>query len=280
MSAPASGMPVPPRRLSGRGAPRILSTSTTFYAFLAVYGIIGVELYVAAIGFPEVLPMGFLVLTASLVLLVLGGIFDEDPTRRRFYLAAAVLLLFTYVRLVFVGALAPIPEILLSYLILGGSLVLYQTATRVRVRVGSLQPGTLRRTLPLAIPLGLGFAILDVILPFQTRDYLGEVSWLAVGVASTVAFLDEYWFRGVLQAQMVAVSTPLEGGLGTALLFAVFAAPMGDPFLITYRAGLGLVLGYLVWRHRLLSLALATRVVAAVLAILLGDLLLWVGLVP
>ncbi len=230
--------------------------------FLAAYIVVARGLFLAATGDPILLPATILLLTGLLFALILGGVFDSEPAHRRFYLAAAILPTFTLVRLTLIGTLAPLSEQILSYLLLAATLVFYQHATQAGARSVSLRTTGLIRSLRDAIPLGFAVALVALLLLPAPLPFLPEEAVLAILAAAGIAFIDEYFFRGILQSQISAVSRPVVGWLATAFLFAAFAASTGDVTVIAFRAGLGLLLGFLVWWRGLLPHALMTRTVS------------------
>lgn len=238
-------------------------------AIVAVYGLIATSLYVAALGDLRFLSMGIVLLPILLTALVLLGVFAPSETHRRFYLAAAILPIFTLINLTLVGTLPPLTQALVAYLVLGIALIVYQQATGARIPPEGLQPRRVLLSLPPAIPLGLGIALIAVLLFSRESPYPMEEVTTAVLVAAAVAFVDEYLFRGVLQFQATAVSRPILGWLAAVILFVAFAAPSGDFLIIAYRAWLGLLLGFLVWWRHLLPLALMVRAVAAIALVVL-----------
>ncbi|MEE9196826.1 MAG: CPBP family glutamic-type intramembrane protease [bacterium] len=202
----------------------------------------------------------------------MGGVIDSEPAHRRFYLAAAILPTFTLVRLSLIGTLAPLSEEILSYLLLAATLVFYQHATQAATGRMSLRGPDIIRSLRDAIPLGFALAIAALILLPAPLSTVPEEAVFAILAAGAVALIDEYFFRGILQSQISAVSRPVVGWLATAFLFAAFAATTGDLTVIAYRAGLGLLLGFLVWWRGLLAHALMTRTVSVLLIGVLAPL--------
>ena len=230
--------------------------------FLAAYTIVARGLFLAATGDPILLPATILLLTGLLFALILGGVIDPEPAHRRFYLAAAILPTFTLVRLTLIGTLAPLSEQILSYLLLAATLVFYQQATQAGTGSVSLRANNLLRSLRDAIPLGFVVALAALLLLPAPLPYVPEEAVFAILAAGAIAFIDEYFFRGILQTQISAVSRPVVGWLATVFLFTAFAASTGDLTVLAYRAGLGLLLGFLVWWRGLLAHALMTRTVS------------------
>jgi membrane protease YdiL (CAAX protease family) len=83
-------------------------------------------------------------------------------------------------------------------------------------------------------------------------------------VAGPVAFLDELWFRGFLQARIGSVTSKLPSWLATALLFAAYGAPFGSVPTVAFRLLLGLVLGAIATRPGNVPLVLIARTVTAI----------------
>ncbi len=232
------------------------------FAFLATYAVVARGLFLAATGDVVLLPATILLLTAMLVALILGGVIATEPAHRRFYLAAAILPTFTLVRLTLIGTLPPLSEEILSYLLLAATLIFYQHAAQAGLPGMRLRPGVLVRSLRDALPLGFALALAALLLLPAPPFVIPEEAVFAILAAGAVAFIDEYWFRGILQSQISGVSNPVVGWLVTVGLFVAFVASTGDLAILAYRGGLGLLLGFLVWWRRLLPLALMTRTVS------------------
>ncbi len=250
--------------------PRVPASLTwSVLAFVAVYGLIATSLFAAAVGDLRFLLWGIALLSALLTALVLLGVFANSEIHRKFYLAAAILPVFTLINLTLVGTLPALTQALVSYLVLGIALIVYQQATGARIPPEGLQPRRVFLSIPTAIPLGLGIALVAVLLFSRESPYPMEEVITAVLVAAAVAFVDEYLYRGILQFQVAAVSRPALGWLAAVLLFVASAAPSGDFLMIAYRAWIGLLLGFLVWWRQLLPLALMVRAVAAIALVVL-----------
>ncbi len=243
--------------------------SWSLLGFVAIYTLIATGLSLAAIGNLILLPHSVILLTVLLLALALGGVFAPLPAQRQFYLAASLLPIFALVRLGLVAALPPPAELFLPYLILGAALAFYARVNYPGTTSVNLRVADLVVNLRYAIPLGSAIGLVELFVFAPQVSYDVGDAWLAAIVAGFIAFLDEYLFRGVLQSQTGAVSRPVIGWLATAVLFVADAAPTGDPTTLIFRAGLGLFLGYLVWRRGRLPLALMIRVVSAVLVALL-----------
>ncbi len=246
-----------------------LSLTWPLLAFLAAYGFIAGSLYLAALEDLTLLTVGMSLLPVLLTGFVLGGVFARYAAHRRFYLAAAILPMFTLISLTLVLTLPTVAQALVSYLVLGIALIVYQQATRSRIPPEGFRARDVVTSIPIALPLGFIVAYLGVTIFSRTSPYPETELTTAVLVAAAVAFLDEYLFRGVLQSQVGAVSRPAIGWLATAGLFVAFSAPSGDPFTILFRAWVGILLGFLVWWRRLLPLALMVRTTAAVFLVVL-----------
>lgn len=236
--------------------------------FLLLYGFVAAALYLGAGGDTRLLPGSLALLPLLLTLGILGGAFARVPAHRGFYLAASTVPLFTLLSLTLVGTLPTLTQSLVSYLLLGITLIVFQQATHTRIPPEGLEGRAFLRTLPYGLGLAAAFALVTYLIFDLPPLFPGEPATTAVLVAAAVAFLDEYWFRGVLQSQVAAVTTPFVGWLATVLLFVAVAAPQGDPMVLVSQAWIGILLGYLVWWRGLLPLALVVRTAAAILLVL------------
>lgn len=237
--------------------------------FLGAYVVVEVALYFAERGHPLAFSLAMVLLTALLLVLVIGAVLARETVWRRFGLAAATLPLFTFVRLALQGSIPPLAEVLLRYFILGLTLLLFQVVTNTRLRVAGLRTGDLLASLRIAIPIGATIALLGrLFLPVPSL-YVGQDTALLIVVAGSVAFWDEYWFRGILQSQIAAAYRPVTGWGATVVLFVAFDVSAVDPTTLVFRAALGMLLGYFVWRRRSLQTALAVRTTFAIVLIAL-----------
>lgn len=212
---------------------------------------------------------GALLLDVSLlVFLTLAGIWTPRPSGRALTLAAALLPMFTLARLIFFGTI-PLPAVgLLSYLFMTIGLAYVLSTPRAPPTEGRRR-GSVYATeiLTIAAPIGFLLAFAGIFLsPDSLRG--PAPGWAGVAIAGTVAFIDEFYFRGVLQPALSGDSTPVAGWMTTTALFGALAATQGGAGFTAFQTGLGFALGVLVLRpHRLsLVLALTARVVTATVA--------------
>ncbi len=241
------------------------------FGFVAVFWLVAVGLYLAALGNTALLVLSMGILAVLLILVVVSGSFAIMPTHQSFYLAIATLPIFMFVQLTLVPRVTPLIEPLLAYLILAVTLLIYHQTTRVRVEAAGLRRNQIVVAIALAIPAGMGLAFANRLLLPEAPSIVPRYAGLAILVAASSAFLDEYWFRGILQSRIEATGGASAGWLATAALFAAASTYRADFGVLAFRAGLGVFLGSLVWWRRLLPLTLAIRTATAVALVILSG---------
>ena len=232
---------------------------------MGTYLAVQTGLYLAAVGNETLLLASMVLLSALLAASVLAGAFTESPPFRGFCLSVSVLAVFTFASLVLGGALPPTVRDLLSYLLLGSSLVFLRSPSGAAKGLHLPPRPVLLKVALVAAPTGVALGALQVLIMPQASSFSGGGGWMGVLVAGSVAFVDEYFFRGVLQRHVESETTANLGWSSVALVFAVFAAPSGNATAIAFRVGGGAVLGLLVSRTRVVLLSCVARAVAALL---------------
>jgi membrane protease YdiL (CAAX protease family) len=210
---------------------------------------------------------------AALVLLsagvFVGSLWDLRPTAQRFYLALSILPGLTIARLAFEGISPAALDPLFVYLLLAITLLALQQATPGESGLEDLRRRSLLPALALGGALAASFTVLGAVLPLEKGAAPLGPLWIPALVLIPSAFLDEFWFRGILQRGLSQAASPGWGALATVLLFASYGAPFGDLNALLFRAAYASVFGVLaIRRQNLLVLLVARTAMTAALLVL------------
>ncbi len=238
-------------------------------AFLGVYGLISVMLNLGLGG-------GATVFVGSLILLVLlgagvfvGSLLEVGAAGQWFYLTLSILPGLTIARLAFAALPQPILDPLFAYLLLAGTILVLGPHPEAIVGARRLRREHLLRALPIGGALAAGLVALGLVLPLEGGPIPQGPVWFPILVLAPAAFLDELWFRGILQGAVARVTSAPGGWLATVVLFAAYGSPFSTLSAILVRLGVGVVLGALAIRRENVPAVLIARplVVAALVAL-------------
>jgi membrane protease YdiL (CAAX protease family) len=263
---------------TGRNATRFrLSLPVNRYAgflafFVCVYALIQ-TLLTSSKGEPG--PF-FSVGLAALVLLsagaFVGSLLDSRRDAQRFYLALSILPGLTLARLAFLGISPAVLDPLFAYLLLAVTLLVLQQATPGESGLERVQRRHVLRALVLGGALAGAFTVLGVVLPLANPASSPAPAWIPALVLIPSAFLDEFWFRGVVQGGVARISSPTWGAVATVLLFASYGVPFGGLNPLLFRAAVASVLGAVAIRRQNLLVTLVARTaMTAALALLIPS---------
>ena len=257
--------------------PRQLGVLIGLFALL--YGV-GQAAVALSIGGPEgLLPASLFLLVLLAAGLFFAGVFEPRKDVQQLYVAVALMPVLTIARLSFYAGILTAYDPLFVYLLLGVTLIGFRQAWRGPPLVTVERPKRLILALPLVAILTFGFVDLALYLPRGPSVPVSGPIWFGAFVAGPVAFLDELWFRGILQTRIARLTSPGVAFLVTAALFTAYGAPFGPPGILPFRLALGLMLGSIAIREDRLLLALGSRTAIAIAFVVLSPGLLGTSLV-
>lgn len=247
-------------------------------AFVCGYGIAAAFLALSADGPSTLYPGGLLLLVLLGAGVFVGNLLDPRTTGQRFYLGLSIVPGLTVARLAFRGMPPEILDPLFVYLLLAVTVLVFRQTTGAPSGLRELTRDQWARALPLGGALAVGLAILGIVLYAPGGFASGGPAWIPVLVVAPVAFLDEFWFRGLLQRALASVTSTKWGWLATSAIFAAYGAPFCTPATFAFRAAYGLALGALAMRRENLPVVLLARTGMVVAIAALNPSLVGTGL--
>jgi membrane protease YdiL (CAAX protease family) len=256
---------IPPRgALSQEPSHAALPSSVVLATFVLLYAVGAAMLAVSIAGDASLYAPGLFLLVLLSAAVFVGSLRASADALQRFYLVLTIAPGLTIARLTFVSAVPPAFDLLFVYFLLAGTLAVYRQAGAGEPLVVVGDAGKVLRGLPSAGIVAVALAILALQLPRAGVPAGVGPAWIGVTVAAPVAFLDELWFRGVLQQRLQAVTSRRTSWLATALLFVAYGEPFGTVTSLAFRMVVGLVLGAIAARPGNLPLVLVARTLMAV----------------
>jgi hypothetical protein len=240
-------------------------------AFVSTYGLVATLLVMPAE--PSLAPfvgaMALLVLLCASVFI--GSLLAARHTVQRAFLALSVVPALTITRLVFADATLPVLDPLFVYLLLAAALTTFAASERESWGLRDLNRGAVLRALLLGVGLAAGFVVLGWLFPADASSVpQGSIGIYLLAIVPS-AFLDEFWFRGILQSRLAAAGTRNLGWLVTLALFVAYGAPFGNVYTLLFRMGYGAVFGAVAMGRGNLPVTLAGRTLLAIALIVVAP---------
>ena len=233
-------------------------------AFVCGYGIAAALLTLSIEGPGAAYPGGLVLLVLLGAGVFVGTLLDTREPAQRFYLALSIVPGLSVARLAFKGMPPEILDPLFVYLLLAVTVLVFRQTTGMPSGLRQLSRAEWARALPLGAELAAGLGILGIVLFGPGGSTAGGPVWISVLVVAPVAFLDEFWFRGILQRGLASVTSAKWGWLATAVLFAAYGAPFATPATFLFRCAYGLAFGALAMRRENLPVVFLARTGMAV----------------
>jgi hypothetical protein len=202
----------------------------------------------------------------------IAGLLEARSAGQRAFLALSMVPALTIARLVFADTALPILSPLLVYLLLAAALMTFPASERASLGLRGLNRGAVLRALLLGAVLAVGFVVLGLVLPPEaSSSALGSFGISLLAIVPS-AFVDEFWFRGILQSGLSESTSRNLGWLATLALFVAYGAPFGNLYALLFRSAYGAVFGAVARGRGNLPVTLVARtcMATALLAIVPG----------
>jgi len=247
------------------------ASSWVLAAFVITYALVAALLAVSQEG-----PSGFLAGALFLLVLLSAGVFigsllEIRRAVQRVFLALSIVPGLTLARLVFAGASLSILNPLFVYLLLAAALTTFPASEQRSWELRDPTLGAVLRALPFRAALAAAFIVLGLVLPLQASSPPEGAVWIFLLAIVPSAFLDEFWFRGILQSGLAGVGTRRMGWLITVALFVAYGAPFGNLNTLLFRAAYGTVFGAVAMGRGNLAVTLVARTAMSIALVALGT---------